>query len=123
MRTKFIALGCWLAGIVIVLALYLVTAFTNFPFLILAAIVLAALDAKRIRIWRYQSDIAVNPRILFMLMVFLGWLILPWYLALRFKIMAGIAPLKYMYRETRQQVTMPSYPVSESGLLQPWKRR
>jgi hypothetical protein len=98
MRNRFISLGCWLAGIVVVAALYLAAAVSGWWWLVLVAIVLAALDARRVRIWRYRSDIARSPGTLFILMLLLGWLILPWYIGLRLKILAGTAEFKDAYR-------------------------
>ena len=98
MRKRFISLGCWLTGIVVVLALYLAAALLRWWWLVPLVIVLAALDARRIRIWRYRSDIARSPGTLFVLMLLFGWLILPWYVGLRLKIFAGTAELKDAYR-------------------------
>lgn len=123
MRKRFISLGCWLAGIVIVAALYLVAALSGWWWLVLVAIVLAALDARRVRIWRYRSEIARSPGTLFLLMLVLGWLILPWYAGLRLKMLAGTVELKDEYRWAAQQAPDPENPVSPSGLVQPWKRQ
>ncbi|MCU1292629.1 MAG: hypothetical protein JWP08_1479 [Bryobacterales bacterium] len=123
MRKRFISLGCWLAGIVIVAALYLAATFTGWWWLVFVAIVLAALDARRVRIWRYRSDIARSPGTLFILMLLFGWLILPWYIGLRLKILAGTAELKDTYRWADPQASPPDHHVSKSGLIQPWRRR
>ena len=40
--------------------------------IIFAAVVLDAFDTKRIRAWRYESDIAQRPSVLFLLMPFVG---------------------------------------------------
>jgi hypothetical protein len=95
MRKIFISLGCWLAAIVSVLALYITAALTGWWWLVFLAVVLAALDARRVRFWRYRSSIASKPGTLFVLMLLFGWLILPWYLGLRFKILAGAADPMY----------------------------
>jgi len=123
MRKRFASLGCWLAGIVIVAALYVAAALTGFWWLILVVIVLAALDARRVSIWRYRSDIARSPGTLFILMFLLGWVILPWYVGLRLKILAGTAELRDTYRWADPHAPALDYPVSESGLVQPWRRR
>lgn len=123
MKARFISLACWIAGIVIVLALYLGALAIEQRWIILAAIVAAALDAKRIQVWRYESDIAQKPSVLFLLMLFLGWLILPWYVGLRLKILTGTARLKedYLWLETPvDDYRDPKPPV---GLLQPWSVR
>ena len=109
MKTRLISLGCWLSGIVIVLALY--------------AVALAALDGKRIRVWRYESDIAQKPSVLFLLMLFFGWLILPWYVGLRLKILAGTARLKARYRGIETPTEPRRDPSPPPGLVQPWSVR
>ena len=123
MRTRLISLGCWLAGILIVAGIYLAAALLERWWIVLIAMVLAALDARRIRIWRYRSDIARSPGTLFILMLLLGWIILPWYVGLRLKILAGTAELKESYPWRDPQALVPSYPVSPSGLVQPWKNQ
>jgi hypothetical protein len=123
MSKRFTSLGCWLAGIIVVAALYLAAALSGWWWLILVASVLAALDARRVRIWHYRSDIARSPGTLFILMLLLGWVILPWYVGLRLKILAGTAELKDAYRWADPKASAPEYPVSESGLVQPWRRR
>jgi len=123
MKARFVSLGCWLAGIVIVFALYSVALTTNHPWIIFAAVVLAALDARRIRVWRYESDIAQKPSVLFLLMLFLGWLILPWYIGLRLKILAGTARLNEDYRWLETQTTDYRPPTPPSGLIKPWSVR
>ena len=123
MKTRFISLGCWLAGIVIVLALYAVALITEHSWIVLAAVVLAALDAKRIRVWRYESDIAQKPSVLFLLMLFLGWLILPWYVGLRLKILAGTARLREDYRWLETPAEFYRDPLPPQGLVQPWSVR
>jgi hypothetical protein len=123
MRKRFISLGCWSAGIIVVLGLYVATAATGWWWLVLVAIVLATLDARRVRIWRYCSDIARSPGTLLILILLLGWLILPWYVGLRLKILAGTAELKDAYQSADPDAPTPNYPVSESGIVQPWKRR
>jgi hypothetical protein len=123
MRKRFISLGCWLVGIFVALGIYLVAAATGWWWLVLGAIVLAALDARHTRIWRYRSDIARSPGTLFVLMLLIGWLILPWYIGLRLKILAGTAELKDQYQWADPQTPPPEYPVSESGIIQPWKQR
>ena len=123
MRKTLISVGCWLAGIVVVIGLYLAAALSGWWWLVLVAIILAGLDARRVRIWRYRSDIARSPGTLLVLMLLLGWLILPWYVGLRLKILAGTAELKEAYRWVDPHSSAPEYPVSESGLVQPWRRR
>ena len=124
MRKRFISLGCWLLGIVIVAGLYVVAALSGWWWLVLVAIVLAALDARRVRIWRYRSDIARSPGTLLILMLLvLGWLVLPWYIGLRLKILAGTAELKDSSRWADPHASGSGYPVAASGLVQPWKRQ
>lgn len=122
MRKRFISLGCWLTGIVAVMGLYLAAALLQWWWLVPLVIVLAALDARRVRIWRYRSDIARSPGTLFVLMLLFGWLILPWYVGLRLKILAGTAELKDAYQWADPNAAASRYPISESGLVQPWKR-
>lgn len=116
-------MGCWFAGVLIVLALYAFALIIEQRWIILIAVVVAALDAKHIRVWRYESDIAQRPSVLFWLMLFLGWLILPWYVGLRLKILAGTARLKDDYRWLEE----PGQPYDDStpppGLVQPWSIR
>ena len=124
MKKIFLALGCWLAGIVVVAAFYVTVAALQLEWLVLAAMLLAALDARWARVWRYESEIARAPGSLLLMMLTLGWLIMPWYVGLRLKILAGIAELKPEYRWAEQKTPgLTPYPVSEAGLLQPWKRR
>ena len=52
------ALGCWVAGIVIVGAFYVTVAALRLEWLVLVAMILAALDARWARVWRYESEIA-----------------------------------------------------------------
>lgn len=91
--------------------------------LVPVAIVLAALDARRVRIWRYRSDIARSPGTLLILMLLLGWLILPWYVGLRLKILAGTAELRDAYQWADPDGPAPEYTMSASGLVRPWKRQ
>jgi hypothetical protein len=126
MKTRLISFGCWLAGIVIVLGLYAVAIVAfgkGYPWLIFLAVVLAALDAKRTRVWRYESDIAQRPSTLFLLMLFLGWLILPWYVGLRLKILAGTARLKEDYQWLETPTESYRDPSPPAGLVQPWSAR
>ena len=123
MKTRFISLACWLGGIVIVLALYAVALLTQQQWIILIAVVLAALDAKHIRVWRYESDIAQKPSVLFFLMLFLGLLILPWYVGLRLKILAGTARFKEDYLWLEAPSGAYRDPVKPPGLIQPWSAR
>ncbi len=106
MRKRFVSLGCWLAGFTIVLGLYLAAALAGWWWLVLVAIVLAALDARRIRVWHYRSDIARSPGTLLILMLLLGWLVLPWYVGLRLKILAGTAELKETYRRASHKIQL-----------------
>ena len=100
--------------------LYIGAYSTGCEWLIFVAMVLAALDARRVQIWRYDSEIAWKPGTLFLLMLVLGWLILPWYVALRLRIVAGEAPLKDEY----QWIDRPPPGRGESapppGLIKPW---
>ena len=124
MRKRFISLGCWVAGILIVAALYITVAALQLEWLVLVAMILAALDARWARVWRYESEIARAPGSLLLLMLTLGWLIMPWYVGLRLKILFGVAELKAEYRWAELKTPgLTPYPVSEEGLLQPWKRR
>jgi hypothetical protein len=123
MRKRLISAACWLAGILLVLGLYFVAAVTHAWWIILLAIVSATLDARHVRIWRYRSDIARSPGTLLILMLLLGWLVLPWYLGLRLKIFVGAADLKPEYRWVESHPLSSGIPPSPPGLLQPWKRR
>jgi hypothetical protein len=125
MRKRLISFGCWLAGIVLVASLYIGVALAGCKWLVIVAIILASLDSLHARVWRYKSDIALSPGKLLILMLLLGWLVLPWYLGLRFKILAGTAELKdeYQWADPRTKIPDHAYPVSESGLFQPWKRK
>ncbi len=123
MKPRFISLGCWLAGIVLTCALYAVARVTEQPWIIFVVVLLAALDAKHIRVWRYESDIALKPSVLFLLMVVIGWLILPWYFGLRLKILAGTARLKEEYRWLETPTAPYRDPLPPPGLIQPWSPR
>ena len=107
----------------IVLALYAVALFTQQRWIIFVAVLLAALDAKHIRVWRYESAIAQKPSVLFLLMLVLGWLILPWYVGLRLKILAGTARLKEDYLWLEAPSSPYRDPVKPPGLTQPWSAR
>ena len=123
MKIRFINLACWLGGILIVLALYSVAVVSDHRWLIFVAVVIAALDAKHIRVWRYESDIALTPGTLFLLMLVLGWLILPWYVGLRLKILAGTARFKTDYQWLETPSALYREPSPPPGLLQPWSSR
>lgn len=123
MKNRSISLGCWLVAILIVFPLYILAYLMASYWIILVAVVLAALDAKRIRVWRYESDIAQKPSMLFLLMLVLGWLILPWYVGLRLKILAGTARLKEEYRWQEAPVVNYQDPTPPPGLIQPWSTR
>ena len=124
MRKRLKALGCWVAGIVIVGAFYITVAALQLEWLVLVAMILAALDARWARVWRYESAIAQAPGSLLLMMLTLGWLIMPWDVGLRLKILTGIAEVKPEYRWSEVKTPgLTPYPVSEEGLLQPWKRR
>lgn len=111
-------------GIILVIGLYIAAAYTG-KWIVFVAVVLASLDARLARVWRYKSDIARSPAILFILMLLIGWLILPCYIGLRLKILAGTAELKdeCQWADPGKGVPDIAFPASESGLLQPWKRK
>src|SRR5882672_11475809 len=123
LRKRLISLGCWSAGIILVACLYLVALWAQNPWIVVGAIVLAALEARRIRIWRYQSDIARSPGTLFLLMLLFGWVVLPWFVGLRLKILVGTAELKdeYRWQESSARVHKESTP--STGLVQLWSVR
>jgi hypothetical protein len=123
MQKRLISFGCWVAGILVVACVYLVALWAQNPWIVVGAIVLAALEARRIRVWRYQSDIARSPGTLFLLMLLFGWIVLPWFVGLRFKILAGTAEFKdeYRWREVPASARKESAP--PSGLVQPWSVR
>ena len=117
-------MGCWVTGIVIVAVFYVTVAALRVEWLVLVAMLLAALDARWARVWRYESEIARAPGSLLLMMLTLGWLIMPWYVGLRLKILTGTAELKAEYRWAEQKMPgLTPYPISEEGVLQPWKRR
>jgi hypothetical protein len=123
MKKRFISLGCWIAGVLFVLPLYAAALLLEQHWIIIVAVVVAALDAKWVRIWRYKSDIAQKPSTLFILMLLLGWLILPWYVGLRLKIIAGVADLKDDYKWMDKSTETHHDPVPPAGLVQPWSAR
>jgi hypothetical protein len=86
---------CWISAIVLTAACALLSAgFGLISIFVIVTAVLAALDAKRIRIWQYRSDIAMKPGMLFLVLLLIWPIVFPWYLGLRFKILAGVADVE-----------------------------
>lgn len=121
MKTRFISLACWVSAIIITIALSAFAAHWGwFPVFALASIIWAALDSRRVRLWRYHTGISGGPATIFILFLVLGWpLVFPWYLGMRLKIWAGVARLRADYQPW--QMSDPT--VSPSGLVQPWRGR
>jgi hypothetical protein len=91
-----------------------------FPVFALASIIWAALDSRRVRLWRYHTGIAGGPVTIFVLLLVLGWpLVFPWYLGMRLKILFGVA----RWRDEYQPWQMSDPTVGPSGLVQPWRGR
>jgi hypothetical protein len=88
MKTRFISLACWLSAIIITIALSVFAAYWGwFPIFALASIIWAALDSRRVRLWRYHTGISGGPVTIFILLLVLGWpVVFPWYLGMRMKI-------------------------------------
>jgi hypothetical protein len=122
MRNRLISLACWLSAIVITIALLAFARLIGawFSVFALASIIWAALDSRRVRLWRYQTGIAGGPVTIFILLLVLGWpLVFPWYLGIRLKILFGVARLRDEYQPW--QMSDPT--VGPSGLVQPWRGR
>lgn len=121
MRNRLISLACWLSAIVITIALSAFASYCGtFPVFVLASIVWAALDSKRVRLRCYHTGISGGPTVIFILFLFLGWpIVFPWYLGMRLKISTGTARLRNEY----QPWQMSDSTVGASGLVQPWKGR
>jgi hypothetical protein len=91
-----------------------------FPVFVLASIIWAALDAKRVGLWRYKTGISGSPTTLLFLLLILGWpIVFPWYLGVRLKIWAGVAQLRDEY----QPWHMSDPTIGPNGLVQPWRGR
>jgi hypothetical protein len=121
MRNRLISLACWLSAIVITIAL---SAFAShwgwFPIFALTSIIWAALDSKRVRLWRCRTGISGGPTTIFILLLVLGWpLVFPWYLGMRFKIWARVARLREEYQPWQMSDPTPG----PTGLVQPWRGR
>jgi hypothetical protein len=121
MNKTLISAACWIAAIVITVALSaLASHWGLFSLFALTCIIWAALDSRQARLWRYYSGISGGPLTIFILLLFLGWpIVFPWYLGMRLKIMTGTARL----REEYQPWKMSDETVGPTGLLQPWRGR
>ncbi len=121
MKTRFISFACWVSAIVITIALSAFAIYWGwFHVFALASILWAALDSKRVRLWRYHTGISGGPVIIFVLLLVLGWpLVFPWYLGMRLKIWAGVARLRDEYQPW--QMSDPT--IGPGGLVQPWRGR
>ena len=98
MRNRLISICCWIAGIILAIALYfLAHSFGMVWLLFFSSIVWAAVDCKRIRLWHFYTGISCHPTTLILLMVILWPIVFPWYLAIRFQIAAGTAKLREDY--------------------------
>jgi len=121
MKTRFISLACWLSAIIITMALSMFAGYWGwFPVFAVASIIWAALDSKRVHLWRYHTGISGGPVTIFILLLVLGWpIVFPWYLGMRLKICAGVARLRDEYQSC--QISGPK--VGPGGLVQPWRGR
>ena len=119
MRNRLISAGCWAAAVFITIGIWI--AVSIWPLLGLPVFLspwVVARDARIIGFQRYECGISRAPPAILVLLVFFGWpIIFPWYLAMRFKIMAGTARLRWEYDPAR------THPIGESprGLVQPWR--
>jgi hypothetical protein len=94
MKRSIILAACWLAAILIMIGITFLSAYLENRLLMPLAGVLAAIDAKYARIWKIDSALPEKPSHLFFWLLLLGWFFLPWYLAIRFKMLTGIAKPK-----------------------------
>jgi len=121
MKTRVISLSCWLSAILItILCSVLFARWGLFSTFTVVSIIWAAMDSRRIRLWRYYTGISGGPLTIFVLLLVIGWpLVFPWYLGMRLKIWAGVARLRDEYRPWQ----MSNHTLGPSGLLQPWRGR
>lgn len=119
MKRRLISLGCWMAGILIALAVGLSAAVFEVKELAYAATFLWAVwDSNRVQLWRYECGLSGRPSTLVVIGLALGWpLVFPCYLATRFSIWAGTIRLRQEFEPWR----MSDLTVSPNGLLQPWR--
>ena len=80
--------------------------------IVFATSALAGYDSGRIGLRRYKSVISYGPIGIFVICALFFPFALLWYLVVRIRIKLGKMPLK----------SPPPMPVSETGLLQPWRQ-
>jgi hypothetical protein len=121
MKKRLISGGCWIGAILLTFALAVVATLAGvFSLFALVTIIWAILDSRRVDLRRYHTGISGGPSILFVLLLIFGWpIVFPWYLGMRFKIMAGTARLRDEY----QPWSMSDPTVGPKGLVQPWRGR
>jgi hypothetical protein len=127
MRRWFISCACYLAAIFIEIAVFIglsLLSSWSFWLILLGPIVLVfsitwvALDHEKIHAERYYTGLPGRSVGLLLLFLILGWsIVLPWYLGLRFTIMAGTARLRDEYKPWR----MSDGQMGPNGLIQPWR--
>ena len=121
MKNRLISGCCWIGAIFLTFALATVATLVGvFGLFALVTIIWAILDSRRVDLRRYHTGISGGPTTLFVLLLIFGWpIVFPWYLGMRFKIMAGTARLRDEYQPW--QMSDPT--VGPNGLVQPWRGR
>lgn len=94
-----ISIGCYAAGALLWLAYIALAVYAQALWLIVIAVAVAAIDAKHCGIWKFQREIRKPGDLLQLGPLFLGWLIMPWYIGLRLRMKAGVAkPIVSRYK-------------------------
>jgi hypothetical protein len=125
MRHRWISAGCWFAAAAISLILAACALrWGSFLALQIVSGLWVIVDSGRIEFRRYRCGVGDRPNAVFATLLLLGWpigwlIVFPWYLATRFRIMAGVARLRGEYDPESPEF----HQVEPSGLLQPWRRR
>ena len=121
MKKRIISGCCWIGAILVTFALASVANLAGlFGLFAIVTMIWAALDSRRVDLRRYHTGISGGPATLFILLLIVGWpIVFPWYLGMRFKIMAGTARLRDEYQPW--QMSDPT--VGPKGLVQPWRSR
>ena len=99
MKRFFISLACYAAGAILWLAFLVLALYAQALWLIVIAVAVAAIDANQCGFWKFQREIRRLGDLLVFGPLFFGWLIMPWYIGLRLRMMAGVArPIVSAYK-------------------------
>jgi len=94
MKGRLISVICWIVGALLGITAESIAYWLAGMAGVMSVVALMAIDSYRIQIWRFRSGIAARPLGFVLLILFLGWIMIPWYAGLRLKIWTGHAELR-----------------------------